>query len=90
MDEKLDGWRYRRRALFGWLIFAAIALAYLIVWGKDNELHKTIGDALVWGSSANLMAYIAGAVADDTLKRRDEHKTESEKWKKSYFSVGGG
>lgn len=90
MGDNLDAWRYRRRALFLWLIFSALALAYIIGWGRDNELHKTIADALVWGSSANLMAYIAGAVADDTLKRRDTRIVETEKWKSGYYSSGTG
>lgn len=89
MDQNLDAWRYRRRAVALSLCFIGCCIVYLLIWGRDGELHKTIADALTWGGVAILMAYIAGAVVDDTMKRREQRITETEKWKSGYFSNTG-
>jgi hypothetical protein len=64
-----DNWNKRRKVLFASLIFIAINVQYLIVWGVDDGLRQNIAIALVSAGVAIIGSYVFGAVWDDNNKR---------------------
>ena len=63
-------WWRRRIAISGVLIFCALAVAYLIVLGRDTALHRDIANGLILLAGSTLGSYVFGAVWDDSSKRR--------------------
>lgn len=68
-------WKYRRRCVFAALAFSFIIIGYLVVWGNDTGLHRSIADGLINVIWLTIATYVGGATADDFLKdkgRKDE------------------
>lgn len=65
-----DRWIHRRRRLDVAVALHAGGIAYLIGWGADNALHRSIAEGLMLSVSALLISYIIAPVADDWLQRR--------------------
>ena len=61
---KLDDWKHRRRAVFGYLVFAAVVVGWLALRGTNDELRRDIAGGLILASAGVLVAYIAGRVAE--------------------------
>lgn len=64
-----DGWKKRRRVLFGALYFIAGCIVYLLLFAPDDELRRTIAAALVGLAAVIIPAYVFGAMLDDKSKR---------------------
>lgn len=58
-------WKNRRRVIFGTLIFCALAISYLIAFGKDMELHEVIANGLLLLAASVIGGYVFGAAWDD-------------------------
>ena len=59
-------WRNRRRTIFGALVFIGLALAYLLLFGRDDSrLHETLAFGLMTGGFGIISTYVFGAVWDD-------------------------
>jgi hypothetical protein len=58
-------WRIRRTVIVATLIFCAVEIAYLTIWGKDTRLSETIANGLVILAGSVIGAYIFGAAWDD-------------------------
>ena len=71
MTDAPRSWKYRRLCVFAALAAAFIGLAYLLVWGEDNTLHRTIGDGLISVIWMTIATYVGGATLDDWLKDKE-------------------
>lgn len=58
-------WKIRRRWIAGVLVFCAVEIAYLTIWGQDTRLHESIATSLIILAGSILSAYIFGAAWDD-------------------------
>ena len=58
-------WKYRRRVVFGTLIFCALAITWLVVRGEDIRLHETIAIGLIGLAVSVIGSYVFGAAWDD-------------------------
>jgi Na+/proline symporter len=58
-------WYIRRKIIILTLIFSAIIIAYLTVYGEDNRLHETIATGLIFLSASVIGSYVFGAVWND-------------------------
>lgn len=65
----LDNWQIRRRWMSAALIWMAVNVQYLVVWGKDNALHQNALITFLGAIVSILCFYIFGAVWDDKEKR---------------------
>lgn len=55
----------RRRAVFGSLIFSAIIVLYIIVFGEDTSVNETAVLSAFGLMGAIVASYVGGAVWDD-------------------------
>lgn len=69
---KLPGtWKNRRRVIFSTLIFCALIVSYITVWGVDTILHRSIAEALILLAGGVIGSYVFGAVVDDHWVKKD-------------------
>lgn len=66
---EFEWWR-RRVAIAGVLIFCGLGVGYLIIWGRDMQLHRDIANGLILLAGTTLGSYVFGATWDDASKRR--------------------
>lgn len=64
-----DGWKYRRRIVFGTLIWLVINLEYLILFGEDSALNQQAFIAMIGLFGSVVGIYVFGATWDDHSKR---------------------
>lgn len=73
MSSKGPSWKFRRRAVFGSLIFSMLLIVYVIVRWDSTRLAET----LVLGAFALIgtviAAYIGGAVYEDVRLTRNQN-----------------
>lgn len=65
----IGSWKYRRRVIFGALIFIAAFLVYLVERRPDAAVTLALAPSLVAGALGIIMAYVFGANADDKNAR---------------------
>lgn len=65
-----DRWVHRRRRLDIAIGTHVSGIGYLIGWGADNALHRSIAEGLILSMASLLLGYIIAPVADDWLQRR--------------------
>ena len=69
-DEEIefseDRWKKRRTVIYITLTFCAISIVYLMAFGKDNELHNTIANGLIFLASSVIITYVGGSAYEDT------------------------
>lgn len=63
-------WWRRRIAIGGVLVFCALVVGYLTIWGTDSILHRDIANGLILLAGSTLGSYVFGAVWDDGNKRK--------------------
>jgi hypothetical protein len=78
MNDQLDNWKYRRRAVFGTLLFVGFAIGYMLFKDNDDDLNAKIVDSLTTLAEIVIFAYIVGPVADDFLRRKFPNVSISE------------
>lgn len=61
----MPSWKFRRRAVFGSLIFAAVIISYITWRLEDNGLSQTIVLGAFGLMGAIIAAYIGGATYQD-------------------------
>jgi len=64
-DLSLPSWKFRRRAVFGSLIFAALVIVYVAVRWDDTSLAETLSLGAFGLIGAIVAAYIGGAAYQD-------------------------
>jgi hypothetical protein len=70
-------WEHRRRIIYGTLIFCAICIIYLLLFGKgDNRLQETIAESAFFLAGGVIGSYVFGAVWDDKTSVSSTTKTE--------------
>jgi hypothetical protein len=67
----LGSWKYRRRVVFGTLIYCAAMIAYMLVRGTDSALYQQAVIALAGLAGAVIGSYVFAAVWDDKSIRKD-------------------
>lgn len=65
-----DNWKYRRRVVFGSLLFIAIAVICILYRAFDSALYRDGLVALIGAGVVIITGYVFGAVWDDNFKRR--------------------
>lgn len=65
MSQTKPSWKMRRRAVFGSLIFSAITILYIIVFGEDTSVNETAVLSAFGLMGAIVASYLGGAVWDD-------------------------
>lgn len=71
MASEKDRWQYRRMMVFGSSGFIGALIAYLSIFGQDqNAVQLAAIQSLPLAWSMIVMTYIGGAVADDALQLR--------------------
>lgn len=58
-------WYFRRKIILATLIFSAIIVTYLTVYGEDNRLNESIANGLILLSASVIGSYVFGAVWND-------------------------
>jgi len=61
----MPSWKFRRRAVFGSLIFAAIIISYVTFKLEDNGISETLALGAFGLMGAIVAAYIGGATYQD-------------------------
>jgi hypothetical protein len=72
-DERNCGkpsWHIRRRIVASTLIYCAVMVGYITIYGGDTELNRTIANALIFLSGSTISSYVFGAVWEDKSKQR--------------------
>lgn len=64
-DPSLPSWKFRRRAVFGSLIFAALVIVYVSIKWDDTGLAETLSLGAFGLIGAIVAAYIGGAAYQD-------------------------
>lgn len=64
-----DNWPIRRRWMTIALVWMAINVEYLVIFGKDTALHQNLAITMVGAIVSIIFAYVFGAVWDDNNKR---------------------
>lgn len=64
-DLSLPSWKFRRRAVFGSLIFAALIILYVSIRWDDTSLAETLALGSFGLIGAIVAAYIGGAAYQD-------------------------
>ncbi len=62
-------WHHRRRIVYGTLIYCAVAVPALTVWGADKPLVAQVVMALIGLATTVIVTYALGAVWDDKNAR---------------------
>src|SRR4051812_15352213 len=65
-DPSKSSWTYRRRVVFGTLIFIGLALTYLIALAPDDDLRSAIATGLIVLAGTTISGYVFGATWDDS------------------------
>jgi len=71
-------WKFRRRAVFGSLIFAAGIIIYLLVRWESTSLAETMTISAFGLIGAIVASYIGGAVWEDTSFNKYAKKEDEE------------
>jgi hypothetical protein len=58
-------WRIRRTIIVSTLIFCAVEILYLTIWGQSTDLAETIANGLILLAGSVIAAYVFGATWDD-------------------------
>lgn len=74
MPDEKDGWKYRRRVIFGSLLFISSAMSYILWKAPDSALFRDAFMALSAAGTTIITGYVFGAVWDDNSKRATEAK----------------
>lgn len=72
--QKIDNWKYRRRVVFGSLVYIATMVVYIVWRGADSSLYRDISVALIGAGVAIIGSYVFGAVWDDRDIRRNSRR----------------
>ena len=64
-NREQPSWYIRRKIIITTLIFSAIIVTYLTLYGEDNRLHETIATGLIFLSASVIGSYVFGAVWND-------------------------
>lgn len=65
MKTVKERWRLRRRTVICALLYCAVVLTYLVLYGVgDSELHQTVAKDLMIIASTTVGAYVFGNVMD--------------------------
>lgn len=72
-----DSWRIRRKVLFAALLFIAVNVQYLLLFGTDDGLRQNLAMALTGAGVAIIGSYVFGAVWDDNNKRATMAETDA-------------
>jgi len=63
-----SSWNVRRKIIVISLIYAAIVVGYLTLYGDDNRLHESIATSMVLFAGSIIGSYVFGAVWEDRRK----------------------
>ena len=58
-------WRIRRTIIVSTLIFCAVEILYLTIWGQSTDLAASIANGLILLAGSVIAAYVFGATWDD-------------------------
>lgn len=64
-------WRVRRRIITATLLFCALEVGYLTLYGKDTKLHEAIVTGAFLLAGSVIGSYVFGAVWDDKKNNRE-------------------
>ena len=74
MNEKKDkttngnSWIIRRRIIVLTLLYSAVSVSYLILFGEDSRLNQDIASSLILLCASLIGSYVFGAIWDDGKK----------------------
>lgn len=69
-EAPLDRWKFRRRMVIAAVLFFAVLLAWLVVFGNPaNGLHMLVAGNVGWWLLGVIGVYIGAPVADDWLQK---------------------
>ena len=66
--QSKDSWRIRRRIVFLSLVYCAGSVSYIMLFGDDSELNRSIVNGLILLAASVIGSYVFGAVWDDKIK----------------------
>lgn len=64
-----DRWTYRRRVVFGTLLFCGAVISYVVWKDTGSETHQSALTALATLAGSVVLAYIGAPVVDDFLHK---------------------
>jgi uncharacterized membrane protein len=73
-NSNLPSWKFRRRAVFGSLLFAAGILVYLLIRWESTSLAETMTVSAFGLIGVVVASYIGGAVWEDTSFNKHSNK----------------
>jgi hypothetical protein len=65
-------WGMRRRIIIATLVWCALLVTYLAVWGRPTSLSEAIATNLLLLMGGVIGSYVFGAVWDDASRRKTE------------------
>lgn len=71
-----DSWKIRRRFVTLTLAYCALAVAYLIAFGPDDELRRAAMNGLILLAGTTLQGYVFGVIFDKTQAAPPSTTTE--------------
>ncbi|WP_322893457.1 MULTISPECIES: hypothetical protein [unclassified Yoonia] len=70
-DDVKRSWRIRRRVIIATLVYSALGVGYLIIFGEDLRLHEAIANGLILLAGSVVGSYVFGAAWDDMNADKD-------------------
>lgn len=67
-----SSWAIRRRIIIATLIWCAMLVTYLAIWGRPTSLSEAIATNLLLLMGGVIGSYVFGAVWDDQSRRKTE------------------
>jgi len=65
-------WGIRRRIIIATLVWCALLVTYLAIWGRPTSLSEAIATNLLLLMGGVIGSYVFGAVWDDASRRKTE------------------
>lgn len=85
-DSHKPSWKYRRRAVFGSMVFASLVILYALVFARNEPIAETALLSAFGLMGAVTAAYIGGAAYEDVRlhpQSEDMHMQEE-----NYYEEG--
>lgn len=75
--KQMPDWKIRRRVVNATLIFCALVIMYLLVYGSDTNLNNTIANGILFLAGSVVGCYVFGETWSDRNIINSKNKYDS-------------
>jgi hypothetical protein len=72
--KQMPDWKIRRRVVNATLIFCALVIVYLLVYGTDSNLNNTIANGILFLAGSVVVGYVFGETWSDKNSLTNRHR----------------